>query len=230
MEKLLDHRLQSIERSLQFHKRVNFMLLLLLGASAIAVATAHTPSYDVIRAKGLVVEDSQGNPRIIIGASLKNVHGRARTDDIEGIVYLDQDGTERITFGKLPDPMTPSGIQPRRVGGAGILIHDKEGIERGGYSVLDDASALLTLDWPKTGEGVALSSRPAFSGIGLFYRSDVGLYRDSIGMFTTAKDDRAFLKITDTAGKERAMLISEGTSQPRFRQFDSDGKEIDEKL
>ena len=232
MERTLDHRLLSIERSLRIHKLLNLSLLLLLGigASAVVFATGRTATPDVVRTKGLIVEDSHGNPRVIISASLSTVPGRTRTDEIDGIVYLDSDGTERLTFGKLPDPMTANGIESRRVGGAGVLIHDKEGIERGGYSVLDDETALLTLDWPKTGEAVALSSRPEFSGVGLFYRSDVGLYRDSIGMFTTAKDDRAFLKVTDTSGRERAVLISEGTSQPRLLQFDGDGKKVDGKL
>lgn len=102
-----------------------------------------------------------------------------------------------------------------------------EGVEHGGHSVLDDDTAALTVDWPKTGEGATISSNPDFSGVGLFYRSDIGVYRDSIGMFTTANDDRVFLKITDTTGKQRALFMSQGTEQPKFQQFDKDGNQIE---
>lgn len=228
MTEQISRRLDAVERSLKLHKALNLALLLAIGASvgAMAIANIRHGASDVIHAKGLVIEDAKGRPRIALGAPVHALRGRTRTDALEGIVYLDESGKDRLTFGSEPDPMTANGIVPRRVKGVGVLIHDKDGVERGGYSVLDDDSAVLTLDWPKTGEGVALTSNRAFSGVGLFYRSEPGVYRDAIGLFATTGQERAYLKLTDTAGSERTTLTVEGTSQPKLRQYGPDGEEI----
>lgn len=180
----------------------------------------------ILQVKGLIIEDAEGRPRIALGAPLGDIAGRNRRDPLIGMVYLDPNGNDRLTFGQLPDPKTPAGIKPRRTGGVGLLIHDREGIERGGYSVLDDETALLTLDWPKTGEAVALSASPRMAGLGMFYRSELGRYRDALGSFVFADKDSTLLKITDSGGRERLIVRSTETDQPQLMRFDETGNEL----
>ncbi|NIF05086.1 hypothetical protein F3J23_06485 [Chryseobacterium sp. Tr-659] len=179
----------------------------------------------VLEAKGLIIKDEQGHPRIVIGAPLKKIKDRTRPDELYGIVYLDENGRDRITIGKDPDPMTPKGIFPRRTGGAGILLHDKDGIERSGYSILDDDMAVLTLDWPKTGEAIALSSGNNFSGIGVFHKSDIGKYREAVTIGVLAEKKQSFLKICDSMTNIRAMITQENMKNPELKHYDKNGKE-----
>ncbi len=226
MDTSITSRLDSIERRLRIY-RIAFFSSLLLVAFTISNSVISSPSTgDILRVKGLVIEDSQGRPRIIMGAPAPKVAGRKRVDELVGIAYLDESGADRLTFGQSPDPMTPDGIKPRRVGGAGILIHDKEGIERGGYAVLDDQTALLTLDWPKTGEAIAISSNNQFSAIGLFHRSELGTYREAITLGAFQNNEQSYIMITDSAGTQRLRLETTGSEEPLFQRFDKNGVQI----
>lgn len=182
---------------------------------------------EIIKAKGIIIVDSKGNPRIIMGAPIKNINGRKRTDELTGISYLDENGIDRVTFGKEPNPMTSQGIKERRVGGAGILIHDAQGIERGGYGVLDDETALLTLDWPKTGEAIAISSGKDFSGIGLFHKSKVGEYREALVIGNIVSKKQTFMKIVDTAYNDRFRIEANGNENVKIKKLDDKGNDIE---
>ncbi len=221
-------RLERLERKL---KAQRFLLILGIATSALAFsgwahASAQGPADRILIARGLIIEDEAGRPRIVIGAPVNKVPGRKRADDLFGLAYLDPSGHDRITFGQLPDPATPDGVLPRRSSGEGILINDSDGIERGGYSVLNDDTALLTLDWPKSGEAIALSAGQKSAGLGMFYRGDLGQYRDAMGAFIVPEADRAFAKMSDADGRERLILDLRGSGEPTLRSFDQKGAEI----
>jgi len=181
---------------------------------------------DIIKTKGIVIVDNNGKPRIILGAPVSKVSGRIRTDDLYGISYLDASGIDRLTFGQEPAPMTPEGLKERRVPGVGILIHDKQGIERGGYGVLDDEMAVLTLDWPKTGEAIALSSGKDFSGIGIFHKSKLGEYREALTIGNIASKKQTFLKVVDTNYVDRFRMEADAAKNVVLKKYNESGKEI----
>lgn len=224
----LEFRLEALEKKLKVQRLVMAAVIILAAFSFSVSSQGSDQSIrnGILRAQGLIIEDAQGRPRIALGAPMENVTGRSRTDPLMGIVYLDPNGNDRLTFGELPDPSTPAGIKPRRAAGVGVLIHDQEGIERGGYSVLDDETALLTLDWPKTGEAVALSASPRMAGLGMFYRSEPGKYRDALGSFVFADNDASLLKLTDSLGRERLIVRSTEAGQPQLMRFDDTGSEL----
>jgi hypothetical protein len=113
----------------------------------------------VIRAKGIIIEDSAGRDRILIGAPLPASADRVRTDtalvrkhwskhygnpdqfmkwyseykhSAIGMVVLNEEGFDRVIFGdKLADPNTGK----RMFEAAGLLWNDKQGWERGGAGV-----------------------------------------------------------------------------------------------
>lgn len=224
MDTLMISRIKNIERQLRIYQISCIILILIVGA--VVCMSAIRSNDDILRVKGLIIEDGQGRARIIMGAPAPKVPGRIRTDDLTGIVYIDENGADRLTFGKEPDPMTPDGIKPRYVGGAGILIHDKEGVERGGFGVLNDDRALLTLDWPKTGEALALSADNHFAAIGLFHWSKPGVYREALTMGVIKKAQQSFLKITDTGGTEQLRVQTDSTQPTLIKQYNKKGEEI----
>lgn len=228
MEKQLIERLEKLERK---HLRLKYgfgvTILFLTLFFIMAFSNRNSDDKEILKAKGLIIVDEQGKPRIILGAPINKLEDRKRTDNLFGISYLDSNGIDRLTFGQEPAPMTSEGLKERRTQGVGILIHDKEGIERGGYGVLDDDMALLTLDWPKTGEAIALSSGNDFSGIGVFHKSKIGEYREALTIGNIASKKQTFIKVVDTTYTDRFRLEANGTENVNIRTFEKDGKEIE---
>jgi len=139
----------------------------------------------IIRVQGIIVEDTDGKERILIGAPIPYAKNRARTDTMKikeswgkrlgkkymgwykeysheanGIVILDENGWDKIIVGDpAPDP-----IIGKRIGNStGIIINDKTGLERTGYGILDvDGSdrVVLGLDKDNGTEGATLSVMP----------------------------------------------------------------------
>jgi hypothetical protein len=117
-------------------------------------------TFGIIRAKGIVIEDSTGRDRILIGSPIPYSRDRVRTDTnlvkkywaknfeedsaqymewyksyyhgAEGIVIMNENGFDRVLLGdKLADPNTGK----RMFEPAGITWNDKEGWELGGAGV-----------------------------------------------------------------------------------------------
>jgi hypothetical protein len=116
--------------------------------------------FGIIHARGIVIEDSAGRDRILIGSPVPFSKNRVRTDtnlvrkywakqygkdsnqfmkwykdyynSAEGIVVMNENGFDRVLLGdKLADPNTGK----RMFEPAGILWNDKEGWELGGAGV-----------------------------------------------------------------------------------------------
>ncbi len=150
---------------------------------------------EVLRIKGLIIEDDEGRERILIGAPIPFASNRIRTDtsrikatwgqrmgrnymnwyqgydhNTNGIMILDEDGWDKIALGDpVPDPIIGNRIGPS----TGIILNDDFGLERSGYGLLNVDGALrvvLGLDHGNGTEGAALSVLPDGS---------VGLYLDS---------------------------------------------------
>lgn len=223
-------RFASMEARLRRSRNLTLSLAALLLAGAGIAWTGRGEATDrtdgILRVRGLIVEDAAGRPRIVLGAPTANIAGRARQDVLTGIAYLDESGADRITIGALPDPMTAQGIRPRRTGGAGLLIHGTDGVERGGYSVLDDGTALLTIDWPGTGEGVAVSANDRFAGVGIFHRSPPGLYREAVTIGAIRENEEGFVKLTDSEGSQRVRLQLREAGTPLLMTYDAAGRRL----
>lgn len=159
MEKQLLERIEKMEfRYLRLKRMFGFVLALFV-VSGVAFSFRVTESFGIIRAKGIIIEDSLGRDRILIGAPIPFSKDRVRTDtalvrkhwsknfgngdqymkwyagyrhSAEGIVIMNESGFDRVLLGdKLADP----NIGKRMFEPAGMLWNDKEGWERGGAGV-----------------------------------------------------------------------------------------------
>lgn len=167
-------------------KRLTAMVVILFLAMAALLLTAFkTATPDVFRTRGLIIEDAQGRPRILLGAPAPTVPERVRTNhdlavkewgagfrrtlpemkwykelnhDVVGMVLLDERGIDRVTVGA---PGADPNIGRRREPGFGFHFNDKRGFERGGLSYADQAKlSSLGLD-NNRGEGTVLFSDEA---------------------------------------------------------------------
>lgn len=138
---------------------------------------------DIIRTKGIVIEDEMGKARILIGAPIPYVDHRIRTDtnkvkelwgktfpdswfdmykneynhETNGILILDENGHDRIVMGNpVPDLYFGKRIGPA----TGLIINDEKGQERTGYGILNvngTNRVTLGLDNAKGTEGIILT-------------------------------------------------------------------------
>lgn len=186
MEKDIFYRLEKIERKYRnlkfaFIGCIVLSLFGLMSFSFSVTANKQTESFDLIRAKGIIIEDNSGKDRILIGAPIPFSKDRVRTNDelvrkymapkaypqdpeqymkwyknykhsADGIVVMNENGFDRVLVGdKLADP----NLGVRMFENAGITWNDKDGLELGGAGVntLKDgrSRAVIGLDDPSNG-------------------------------------------------------------------------------
>lgn len=174
----------SIETLRRAVRRLHLVVGLLgVVVVALAVRALRPTTPDVIRTRGLVVEDASGRARILIGAPIPVVAERVRTDTAKaraawgeqmggdrymgyyasyrhsthGMLVLDERGFDRLAIGdSTPDPNIGNRLGPA----TGIQINDAMGFERSGYGLLRVDGlyrVVLGLDGSDGREGVALS-------------------------------------------------------------------------
>jgi hypothetical protein len=118
-----------------------------LGATALALGAMWLASFshapEVIRARGLVIEDAAGKARILIGAPLPETVERARKDAATGLVVLDAAGVDRLQIGNVGGPMMGGKVQPRVADAVGLMINDPRGNERAGFRLSRERSGGL---------------------------------------------------------------------------------------
>jgi len=177
-----EQRIASLERQVRALRLTLAALALSLGALVISAFKQDVP--EVTRTRGIIIEDSQGRERILIGAPIPAARARVRTDtskvrevwarrfpnpdqymgfyakyrhSMHGMLILDERGFDRVAIGdSTPDPNIG-----RRIGPAtGIQVNDRQGFERTGYGLLtvdDRDRVVLGLDSRRGTEGLALS-------------------------------------------------------------------------
>jgi hypothetical protein len=108
----------------------------------------------VLRTRGIIIEDAQGRPRILLGAPVAKVEGRKDQEDIYGMIVVGENGADRIIV-CYPLP----GAQRQGEAAGGVLLVDARGAERGGYVAADNGEVVLTLDGTKD-EAIKLGVDP----------------------------------------------------------------------
>lgn len=178
MPGLMKKQINKTERELKMLKI--YVFLFTIAVIVLFSFNNSTIADDVIRVKGIIIEDENGNERILIGAPTPFANNRVRTDTSRvkkswgyihpnyldfyknydnnnfGMLILDENGYDRIAIGSTtPDP----NIGKRMAPSSGIIINDENGFERSGYGILkiDGVNTVnLGLDTDKGTEGLLL--------------------------------------------------------------------------
>ena len=156
MNASVDQRIAELEKRtfwLRLVCALQFGFLVLMWFSTMTSRRVEAKaSTSVLHASGLVIEDQQGRPRILLGSPFPKVRGRTRQDSTTtSMVFLDQQGHDRLTLGEEPEPQVGGKVVTtvhRIAPGFGVVIHDGDGNERGTYGWLANGRAIITLDRP----------------------------------------------------------------------------------
>jgi hypothetical protein len=196
------------------------LAVLAVGAAWQAGSAAEKPG-QVLRVRGLIVEDAQGRPRILLGAPVPRVDARRRKDDTTGLLLLGEDGADRVAVGApTPAPQIGGKVGERIAAAAGIEVMDREGNERGGFGYLDNGRVVLGLDYAGR-EAVSLFVMPEEGYAGLIVASDNEGGHERGGIVVNNKKGSAVIKLSDPKSRERAMLVVEGESDARLMVYDA---------
>lgn len=187
MEKDILYRFEQMERKYRNLKFI-FIGCLVLGLvgfmsfSFSATATKQTEKFDLIRAKGIIIEDNAGKDRILIGAPLPASKDRVLSNEtkhitafgkwdgknkwradykdlrttVNGMAVVNSEGFDIVTVGEdLPGPNGG-----KRIGKMdGLLFGNNKGRERAGFGVITPEGlperVVLGMDSDKA-EGIAL--------------------------------------------------------------------------
>lgn len=157
------------------------MLLVLFCIAFISFSFSQNEKFNIIRARGIVIEDKEGKDRILIGAPAPYSPNRVRTDtamvrkhwasrfkdpdeymkwyanyrhNTTGIIVMNDKGFDRVLLG---DQLADANGGKRMFEAAGIIWNDKDGFERGGAGVNTteegESRAVIGLD-DKEGEAI----------------------------------------------------------------------------
>jgi hypothetical protein len=186
-----------------------------------------------LRVSGLIVEDAQGRPRILLGAPFPAVKERTRQDArTTSILFLDETGHDRLTLGEELEPQiggkVPVGVH-RIASGVGVVIHDGTGDERGAYGWLSNGRALITLDRPGTEAFAAMvNDKTGETKVSLGFPPEVA--RDSSAIEIGTKASSTFLRFNSKSGKSLAVFSTDDGKNPSFKTFDLHGSQPVERL
>jgi len=218
----MEDRVRRLERAAS-HLRLAVGVLgaVAVLATLLAVAAVRSASHpavtDVLRLRGLVLVDSAGRDRILLGAPLPASESRRREDPAVGVVILDEDGDDRIVVGApKPDPQVGGEVYERVSPATGIQLNGPDGDERGGFSVMEDGRATMMLDHSEDrGEAVGMFVIPQ--------RGLTGLLVNGVG---EGPRQRVYLGVEFT-GSDRGVLIlndSTGAAHTALTGLEGEGR------
>jgi len=221
-----DMRVERLERNIRSLRTVVLLLALIIIVGS-SVAVLSDGNRNILRVQGLIVEDTEGNPRILIGAPFPEVKERKRQDKSTGILLLDEKGIDRIAIGSpTPNPQIKGTVAKRMSPATGIQINDLNGNERSGYGIMDSGSVVLGMDY-ESGEGLALfvSKELGYTGVMINgNKRPPNNQRVFLGT-NVKKEDNGMLVLNDSDGTRYThMGLKDGI--PIWEAYDKDGKLI----
>jgi hypothetical protein len=219
----LVERLQSLERFVARTKALALLtLVLLVGLFLVEkyVFASASASEKVLHVRGIVIEDSNGVPRLLLGAPVSN-QGRKRQDAITGLVLLSEDGTDRLTIGSADYDQINGVLQHRIAKGIGVLLNDAKGNERGGFGFLDNGRVTLGLDRAHGEEGAFLTVNDEDEFAGVVVKDVGGCVVTSLG---NSKESGTRLLLRDHTCADRVFLGMKDAATPKLEVRDQQEK------
>ncbi len=236
----VDDRLRAVEFRLRLVLGLCLVEALVLAAGA-ALALPWllgrpNASVSVLHARGVVIEDAQARPRILLGAPFPAVAGRKRQDATSAaLVFLNEHGFDRLIVGEGITPQVAGrvlsgGKKPGAGSGYGLTLHDGGGNERGGLGFLPylasgvgGGRATIALDRPSGDAwGALVDDRTAFAGMLFNYPMPSGTYQSGIEMGVAG--EKPFIHFKDKEDNTRSELSVTPDGVPTLEVFDAKGR------
>ncbi len=214
-----DDRIARLEGRLErLQRRTGWMLgawalslavVFVMGAAAQSKPASVPDDEGVLRVRGLIVEDAAGRARILIGAPLPQTPDRKRRDPATAVVFLSEDGADRMVVGFTADPQIGGKVVQRISPSVGLQINDPEGNERTGYGYLEMGRVVLGIDW-KNREALTLSVDDRQGYTALMMQGSEGGH-ERCGLYVD--NQTSVMKIAGADGLER-WIMKTSANQP----------------
>ncbi len=208
------------------------MALVLSIANRQQTTAKAAESQQVLRLKGLVIEDEQGRARILLGSPFPAVTDRKRQDaTTSAMVFLDEQGHDRFALGEKMAPQIEGAVPAnyRSPGkGYGLTLFDPSGNERGEMGFLSSGNngnrAVVVLDRPQGDAiGAIVDDSTGYAGLAALY-PDSGNVPARTGILLGTQGNKAFLSMQDAENRPRASLSVESRRAPALLVFEDDGR------
>jgi hypothetical protein len=239
---------EAFEIRLKKLERRFFWLLCIVGILAFGLGAGTAPWWagpahaaenaSVLHARGLVIEDDQGHPRILLGAPFPTVAQRKRQDGTTtGMLFLDQQGIDRFLVGdRIPIPQIDGRVPAAFNSGAarghesyGAHLFDAVGNERGSYAFNSNGAApgraIVSLD-RLTGDawGVAVNDKDNTAFQVFNYAMPHGSAATAMNIQTSADDVN--VELYDRGGQTRTSWSLDKSGTPSLKIADAKGQSI----
>ncbi len=229
MDRDVMDRIERIERAFRAWRFIGLAAsTALLALLCMSWGRAREPQ-DVLRIKGLIVEDAAGRPRILIGAPVPAVPERKRQDPASGLVLLGETGFDRLQIGGVGGPQMGGVVQKRVAEATGLMVCDEEGDERAGFGHFANGQVGWGLDY-EGGEAIVAAVLPDQGLAGIMLNAEVDQGNPTRIMLSTQRGEGASLRLCDDQGTERAALEIGGLGAPALRVLDEKGELVRDAL
>ena len=239
MDTDLQKRIQSAElqiKVLRIACTVQLLLLLVTVTTVLFIRSVWAASSsDVLHVRGLVIEDAQGRPSVLLGAPFANVDARRRQDEgSAAMLFLNENGADRLLIGEGIATQIDGKIysqQQRAVQGSGygVTIMDGSGNERCGFgfTALSTGGGRATISLDRAiGDawGALVDDKTGWAGMIFNYPMPTGEYQPGIEMGVLS--ERPFLHFKDKKDNSRAEISIAPDGVPSLTVYDAKGKPL----
>jgi hypothetical protein len=184
----------------------------------------------VVKARGLIIVDEEGNERILLGAPVSSVSSRAQKGAGCAIVLLEANGKDRLLLGENTAYLRDGGSHKRERGYA-LLVHDAKGDERGGFGCFDSGKVVIALDRKSPdsdGVGMMVDDSIDFAGLTVNHKmKDRGYVQ---AMVFGVQKGSCYLNMDDPTGRRRMSFDFPPEGAARLQLFDTSGKVLRDAL
>ena len=219
----MDKRIKSLERTTKIQT-------LIIAALVIAIIWLYinpngkNENTNILYTQGIVIQDQDGNPRIAMGFPVNN-ENRQRKDTINGLVFMDENGMDRIHLGQHGKLFLGGKYHDRLNDGWSLFFNDSKGEERSGYGFSDDDNSVgLGMDYGGEfgGEAIYLYAAPniAFMTINADLQQNKGI-RDRIVLWHETDNDLSIAKLSDSKKDGRIIFKAEKGKNTKIEFTDS---------
>lgn len=196
----------------ELQKKIRQLQLALAGlvlmVTAVVLISFTTGDKNIIRTRGIIVEDASGKPFIMMGNPIPDDARRSRKDPMAGLVFVDARGTDRLYMGKDAKLQMGGQLVDRDGNGWSYLVNDTIGDERGGFGYSDaDDRIGLGLDYGGKDGLEAIYLNASQTGAYITVNANVAQgTRDRIVLWHDTPADLTQIKIGDKTADDRVLL------------------------
>ncbi|AWA30508.1 hypothetical protein HYN48_10630 [Flavobacterium magnum] len=202
----MENQIESLQRQV---RQLRIALMALAGCLAVGLLVSFkSGNQEIIRTKGLIVEDAAGKPFIMMGSPIPQEKGRKRHDAMSGLVFVDSTGTDRLFMGKDGKLQIGGKLEDRNSAGWSYIINDNTGDERGGFGFADDEDRIgLGLDYGGKDGGEAIYLYASNDIAYLLMNSNTNdRVRQRAVLWHDTKNDLTQIKLGDKITDERLVM------------------------